>query len=117
LRDDGAGLGDGGRGVVRETRVDFSGDASGNDIENLFAEGDGQPLKGQVGDGLRLGVLAQLVAGCDQHAIDDGLIVRLLGGGGDQRGVGGRVLGAEAGDRLDVAGVGDDDGKLAQLIK
>jgi len=51
LRDDAASLGDGAGGVIREASVHFRRDAPWDDGQNLFAEGDGQPLKGEVGDG------------------------------------------------------------------
>jgi hypothetical protein len=104
---------DGGFGVVGEARVDFGGDAAGDDGQNLFAEGDGQPLEGEVGDVLVGGAFAQLVARVLQHAVHNGLILRHLRRGGNQRGVGGGVLGMELFHRFHVAGIGDDDGVLA----
>ena len=117
LRDDVAGLRDGGFGVVGEARVDFGGDAAGNDGENLFAEGDGQALEGEVGDVLVGGAFAEFVARILQHAVDDGLILRHLRGGGDERGIGGGVLRMEFLHGFHVAGIGDDDGVLAQLFQ
>jgi hypothetical protein len=52
-----------------------------------------------------------------QNAVHDGLVLRHLGGGGDQRRVGGGVLGTKLFHRLNVAGVGDDHGVGAQLLK
>ena len=117
MRNDAARLRDGGVGVVGEARVHFGRDAAGNDGQNLFAEGDGQPLEGEIGHGLVGGAFAQFVARILQHAVHDGLILRHLRRGGDQRGVGGGVLGMELFHRLNVAGVGDDDGVIAQLFK
>ena len=117
LRDDVARLRDGGRGVVGEARVDFSGDAAGNDGQDLLAKGDGQPLEGEVGDGLVRCAVAQFLARIQQHAVHDGLILRQLRGGGNQRGVGGGVLRAKLLHRLNVAGIGDDDGVFAQLFE
>ena len=53
LRNDAAGLRDGGLGVVGEAGVYFGGNAAGNDGQDFFAEGNGQPLEGEVGDGWR----------------------------------------------------------------
>ena len=104
-------------GVVGEARIHFSGDAAGDDGENLFAKGDGQALEGEVGDVFVAGAVAQVFVRLGQHAVDDGLILRHLRGGGDERGVGGGVLGMKLLHRLHVAGVGHDDGELAQLFK
>ena len=104
-------------GVVGEARVHFRRDAARNDGQNLLAEGDGQPLEGEVGDGLVGRALAQFLARVHQHAVHDGLILRHLRRGGNQRRVGGGVLGMELLHRLHVAGVGHDDGVLAQLFK
>jgi hypothetical protein len=117
LRNDGAGLGDGGIGVVGEAGVNFGGDAAGNDGENLFAEGDGQALKGEIGHGLIGCAFAKFLRASFSTLVDDGLVLRHLRGGGDERGVGGGVLGAKLFHRLDVAGVGDDHGVLAQLLE
>jgi hypothetical protein len=40
-----------------------------------------------------------------------------LGGGGNQRGIGGGVFGSKLANRLDVAGVGDDHCIGAQLFE
>ena len=50
MRDDVAGLGDGLVGVVGEAGVDFGGDAAGDDLEDLEAEGDFERLEGVCGD-------------------------------------------------------------------
>ena len=104
-------------GVVGEARVDFGGDAAGDDGEDLLAEGDGQPLEGEVGDGLIGRAFAQLVARVLQNAVHDGLVLGHLRCGGDQRRIRGRVLGMELFHGFHVAGVGDDDGEFAQLFK
>ena len=50
LGDDVVGGGDGALGVVGEAGVDLGGDAAGDDVENLAAEGDGERLEGQFRD-------------------------------------------------------------------
>ena len=117
LRDDAARLLDGGFGVIGEPRIHFSGNAARDDGENLLAEGDGQPLEGEVGDRRSVCAFAQLVARVLEHAVHNGLILRHLRGGGDQRGIGGGVLRAKLLHRLHVAGVGNHNGVLAQLFK
>ena len=117
LLNDGAALSDGGLGVVGEAGIDFGGDAAGNDGQDLLAEGDGQAFEGQVGHVFIGCAFAQLLARVEKYAVDNGLVLRHLRGGGDQRGVGGGVLGAELFHRLDVACVGDDHGVLAQLFE
>jgi hypothetical protein len=117
LRNNGTALSDSGCCVVRETSVHFGRDAAGNDVQNLLAKGDGEAFEGQVGHGLVGCAVAELLAGIQQHSVHDGLILRHLGGGGNQRWVGGGVLGAKLLHRLNIAGVGDDHGVLAQLLK
>ena len=117
LGNNAARLGNGGAGVVGEAGIDFSGDAAGNDGQDLPAEGDGQALKGELGDVRIGGAVAELLAGVKEDAVDDGLILRQLGGGGDERRVGGGVLGTKLLHGFDVAGVGDDHGVTAQLFE
>ena len=50
LRNYFACLSDGCRGVIGEAGIDFSRDTTGNDLENLLAECDGEALKREVGD-------------------------------------------------------------------
>ncbi len=117
LGNDLAGLGNGGGGVIGEARIHFGGDAAGHDGQNLFAEGDGQPLEGEVGHGGIGCAFAELVTRILEHAVHNGLVLRQLRGGGNQRGVGGGILGAELLHRLNVAGVGHDHGVVAQLFE
>jgi hypothetical protein len=115
--DDAVRLLDGGIGVVGEPRVHLSGNAPGNDGQDLFAEGDGQPLESKIRDFLLVRAFAQLVARVLQHAIHNGLILRHLRRGGNQRGVGGGVLRTKLLHRFNVAGVGNHNSVLAQLFK
>jgi len=85
--DDAVRLLDGGIGVVGEPRVHLSGNAPGNDGQDLFAEGDGQPLESKIRDFLLVRAFAQLIARIFQHAVHNGLILRHLRRGGNQRGL------------------------------
>ena len=62
LRDNAAGLRDGGFGVVGKASVDFSGDAARNDGEDFFAECDGEVLESEVGDVLVARTVAQFLS-------------------------------------------------------
>src|ERR1035437_8006252 len=108
LLDDRASLRDGGLCVVGEARVYFSGDAAGNNSQNFLAEGDGQPLKGEVGDSSAGRARAQFLARGKQHAVHDGPVLRQLRRGGNQRWVGGRILRAKLANRLNVARIGNN---------
>ncbi len=104
-------------GVVGEACVDFGGDASGNNGQNLLSEGDGQVLESFFRDVLVAGVLAELLLGFLQDAVDDGLILRHLRGGGYQGRIGGRILRFHLLDRFDVTGIGNHRGHGAQLLQ
>ena len=77
----------------------------------------GQAFEGEVGNVFIAGAVAEVFVRISQHAVDNGLILRHLRGGGDERGVGGGVLGMKLLHRFHVAGVGHDHGVLAQLFK
>ena len=117
LCDDGAGLRDGGLGVVREARVYLSGYAAGNDGQDSPAEGDGQPLEGEIGDGGVGCARAEFLAGLLQHDVHNELVLRHLRRGGNQRRISGCVLRAKLLHRLDVAGIGYDHRVRAQLFQ
>ena len=117
LRDDAAGLRGGGFGIVGKARVHLGRDATGHDGQNLFAEGDGQTLEGQVGHGLIRCAIAKLLARVHQDTVYDGLVLRHLRGGGNQRRVGGGIGGAKLLHRLNVSRIGNHHGVLAQLLK
>ena len=115
--DDGARLGDGLVDVVGEAGVDLGGDAAGDDVENLATEGDFEGPEGLRGDVLVRGTGTGILAHLLQHVIDDGLILGLLCGGGDQRRIRGGVLRLELLDRVEVAGVGDDGGVCHEAVR
>ncbi len=117
LRDDVAGGGDGFVGVVGEAGVDFGGDAAGDDLEDLLAEGDGEFLEGEGGDVMVGGFGAGGVAGLLEDAVDDGSVFGHAGRGGDEGGIGGGILRLVLLDRVDVAGVGDYGGHAAKLFE
>src|ERR1035437_10117582 len=116
LRDDAARLCDGGLCVVGEARVYFSGDAAGNNSQNFLAEGDGQPLKGEVGDSRAGRARAQFLARGKQHPVHNRLVLWQLRSGGNQRWVGGRILRAKLANRLNVARIGNNNRETAQLL-
>lgn len=87
--DDVQGLVDGDLGIVGETGIDLSRHLSGDDLENLLAELDEETVEGGVDllvEGLAL-LLAVLDGGIDQRGI-----FGLLGGGQNQGRVGGGIL-------------------------
>src|SRR5271165_2573294 len=104
-------------GVVGQACVDFGGYTAGNNRENLLSEGDGHVLEGLLGDGLVGGVFTQLLLGFLQDAVDDGLILRHLRGGGYQGRIGGRILRFHLLNRFDVTGIGNHRGHGAQLLQ
>ena len=100
-------LGDGGLGIEAQPRVDLGGDAAGDEPEDFAADRH-----------------REAVAGIAEVAVRRGhrrLHVRGVGGQRrrlqQQRGIGGRILRLEAGDGIDVAGVGDDHGVAAELFE
>jgi hypothetical protein len=115
LLDDVARCGEGSFGVVAEACVDFGGDATGNDVENLTAEGYGESLEGSGGDFFIVGV-GVLLAGSLEYVVDDGLVLGHAGSSGDERGVGGRVGGLVLLDGVDVTGIRHDGGHRFELI-
>ena len=117
LGDDVARGGDGFVGVVGEAGVDFGGDAARDDFKDLLAEGDGEFFEGECGDVMVGGFGAGGVAGLLEDAVDDGSVLGHTGGGGDEGGIGGGILGLVLLDRVDVAGVGDYGGHGAKLIE
>ena len=117
LRNNATRLRDGGLCVIGEARVHLRRDAAGHDGQYLLAEGDSQPLKGQVGHGLVGCARAQFLARFQQYAVHNGPVLRQLRRGGYQRRIGSGVLRAKLLHRLNVAGIGDDHGELAQLLQ
>ncbi len=110
--DDRARFGDGLIDVVGEAGVDLGGDAAGDDVEDLAAEGNFERPEGLRGDLLVGGAGICVFADLLEHVIDDGLVFGLFGCGGDEGRVGGRVLRAELLDGVEVAGIGDDGGVM-----
>ena len=92
--------------VERQPRVDLGGNAPGNDLEDLFAERDGQVLEGQLRHLVVGGIVAELLLGIQQHIVHDFAVGRHLRRGGQQRRVGRRILRLRLFDRFDVAGIG-----------
>jgi hypothetical protein len=89
------GLVDRGLGVKGEPGVDLGGDLAGNNLENLLAELDQQAVEGIVD--LLLNVAALLLGVVDGDVYQLG-VLGLLGGGQDEGGVGGGILGLVLGD-------------------
>jgi hypothetical protein len=87
---DAEGLLDGGLGVEREAGIDLGGNLAGDDLEDLLAEQDEETVKGLVD---LVVDRATLFLGPRDGAIQEGGVVGLLGGGQDQGGVGGGILG------------------------
>ena len=116
LRDDVAGGRNGLFSVVGEACIDLCGDAAGDDFEDLDAESNGQSLEG-CGGNLLVGGVGASVFFLLENIVHDGLILRHLGGGGDERGIGGRILRLILFDRVDVAGVGDYGGHATKLFE
>lgn len=88
--DDMQGLVDGSLGVEGEAGVDLGGDLAGDDLQDLLAEGDQKSVEG----GIDLGVeVATLFLGVLDGVVNQFGILGLLGGGEDERRVGGGILG------------------------
>ena len=102
-RDEMPGLGDGGVGVEAEARVDLGGDATGDDLEDLAAEGHREAVQGGVD-----------IAAVLPHPVERPVHqVGVLGHGRrlqQQARVGRRVARLEGLDALEVASIGDDEG-------
>jgi hypothetical protein len=88
--DDVQSLVDGLLGVEGESSVDLGGDLAGDDGENLTAELDQQAVESMVD--LALDVATLLLAVGDGSVYQLG-VLGLLGGGQDERRVGGGILG------------------------
>ena len=106
LRDDVACGLDGLLGVVGDAGIDLGGDAAGDDLKDLLAEGDGEGLESLRGDLLVGGIGACVFAGLLQYVVDDGLVLGHAGGCLDQGRVGGGIGRLVLFDRVDIAGVG-----------
>lgn len=81
---------DRGLGVEGEAGIDLGGHLAGDDLEDLLAELDQETVESRVDlfiEGLALG-LAVFDGG-----VDEGRVLGLLGGGQDQGGIGGGILG------------------------
>ena len=85
--------------------------------KGMVFETNGQTVKSKVGDLFGRRVFAQCLAGASQGVVDDALVLRLLGGGGDQRGVGCRIVGLDLLNSLDIPGVGHNDSDFAELFE
>jgi len=103
------GFGDGGGGVEGETGVHFGGDTAGDDLEDFQAEHDEEA----VDDGGEGGRGACVFDGL----VNQGGIGRHGCSFEDQRGVGRRIAGRKLFHGGEVAGVGDHNGELLQLVE
>jgi hypothetical protein len=103
--DDAESLVDRGLGVEGEAGVDLGRDLAGNNVEDLLAELDEEVVEGGVN--LVLNVVAVLLAPGD-GSINELLVLGLLGGRENQRGVGGGILGLVLVDGGKVTRVADD---------
>ena len=109
-----AGLGDGAGDVEGEAGIGLGGDAAGDDLEDFLAEGDEDVIDDvlDLGGAGEAGVFLIL-----NDLVEDVAVLGLLGGGVDEAGIGGGVLGLEFADGLEVAGIGDDFCELLELIE
>src|SRR5205814_8230705 len=90
------------------------GHPAGDDLEDLAGKVDEQLVHARVGpSGAVVGRLQGVLDGVFQQV----LVFRFVDRLGEQRGIGGRVLGPVFGDRLDVAGIGDDRGVVVQGVE
>lgn len=99
------GLVNGGLCVERETGVDLGGDLAGDLVQDLLAELHQEVV--QSGIDLLLDVLTVALAVLD-GIVDQLGVLGLLGGGEDERGVGGGILGLVLFDGREVTRVADD---------
>lgn len=81
---------DGALGVERQLGVNLGRDAPGNDVENLLAKLDQETVKSEVDLGVGI---ATLLLGVGNGIVNQLSILGLLGGGEDERRVGGGILG------------------------
>lgn len=88
--DDTESLLDGGLGIERELGIDLGRDLAGNDGENLLAKLDKETVESGVD---LLTDLTTLLLGPVDGNVDQLGVLGLLGGGKDQGGVGGGILG------------------------
>ena len=92
--------------VKGEPRVHLSRDLAGDDVEDLLAELDEEVVEGGID--LLVDVAAVLLAVLD-GGVDELLVLGLLGGSEDERGVGRGILGLVLVDGRKVTRVADDD--------
>jgi hypothetical protein len=91
-------------GIERQARISFGRDPARDVAQDFAAEVDRQLLHGRGG----------VAAAARKRVLDKRAIARVLGGGKQERWVGGGVARLPACDGVDVAAVGDDDRVLAQ---
>lgn len=87
--DDTQGLVDGGLGVEGESGVNLGGDLAGDDGENLTAELDQQAVESVVDLAVDVAALSLAVGNGSIYQLG---VLGLLGGGQDERRVGGGIL-------------------------
>ena len=88
--DDVESLVDRGLGVERESSIDLGGDLAGDDLQDLGAELNEEVVESRFDLGIEV---TTLPLGLSDGVVDQGRILGLLGGGEDEGGVGGGILG------------------------
>lgn len=81
---------DRGLGVEGESSIDLGGDLAGDDLEDLGAELNKEVVEGRFDLGSEITTFR---LGLSDGFVDQGRVLGLLGGGEDERGVGGGILG------------------------
>ena len=97
-----------GGGIEAVASIAFGGDAAGDQAEDFGSDRDGEAVAG-IG-AARVGVIAP---GFFNRGIDQRCIAGQGRGLQQERWVGGGIERAEAGNGFDVAGIGDNCGKIA----
>lgn len=100
--------------IERKAGIDFGGDASGDDLEDLLAKGNEQIVDDFFGESFA-GEIAGAVFG--DGRLEEREILRELNRFVDESWIGRGVLRFVFFDRGEIAGVGDDGGELFQLVE
>ena len=79
-----------GLGVEGESSIDLGGDLAGDDLQDLGAELNKEVVEGRFDLGSEITTFR---LGLSDGFVDQGRVLGLLGGGEDERGVGGGILG------------------------
>src|SRR5262249_41733557 len=94
--------------------VDLGRDSAGDDLQNLLAEGDEQPVDARLDLGRGI---ARLRQGGVQRLLEQLPVGRHLGRLQEQRWIRGGIPRLVVGKRLEVTRVGDNYGDPAQLVE